>query len=74
MYPLAWCPHLEGMSDPPSSVVVSQPCQECLVDKTKENWLCLICSVILCSRYVNNHMVKHNQNTGHALVLRYVSN
>lgn len=36
-----------------------------------ENWLCLCCKEVLCSRFVNRHMLMHHQQTGHCLALSY---
>jgi len=66
--PLTWCPHLETVSSS-VSVDVSAPCEKCLHEK--ENWLCLCCNAVYCSRYVNNHMVDHGERTGHSMVLSY---
>ena len=37
---------------------MSQACGTC--GNVGENWLCLSCSAVFCSRYVNSHMVDHN--------------
>jgi len=66
--PLTWCPHLETVSDS-IKVDVSAPCEKCL--ETKENWVCLACNAVACSRYAKNHMVDHNQRTEHQMVLSY---
>ncbi|UJR30750.1 hypothetical protein I4U23_018270 [Adineta vaga] len=51
-------------------------CTDC--ESTKENWLCLSCGEIHCSRYVNNHGEGHwlftlltdeQYNTGHCLTI-----
>ena len=71
VYPLAWCPHLESLpSSWPETVSVTAPCAEC--GDCRENWLCLHCNMILCSRYVHSHGLQHSNNTGHTL-LYYVS-
>ncbi|XP_056841838.1 uncharacterized protein LOC108832422 [Raphanus sativus] len=36
-----------------------------------ENWLCLCCKEVLCSRFVNRHMLMHHQQTAHCLALSY---
>ncbi|KAG6414959.1 hypothetical protein SASPL_122357 [Salvia splendens] len=36
-----------------------------------ENWLCLCCKDVLCSRFVNKHMLEHYQQTNHNLALSY---
>ena len=35
------------------------------------NWLCLCCKEVLCSRYVNKHMLQHYQETNHSVALGY---
>ena len=45
-------------------------CAECK-DET-ENWVCLKCGGVFCSRYVNEHMVKHNEaNPDHCVALSF---
>ena len=67
VYPLPWCPHLESLSSAwPETVSVKAPCADC--GDTKENWLCLHCNTILCSRYVNSHGLHHSNNTGTELL------
>ena len=52
------------------SVDVCEPCKECA--HIGENWLCLMCSMVYCSRYVNSHMVAHNaEEPGHMIALSY---
>uniref|UniRef100_A0A0D3E2W3 UBP-type domain-containing protein n=1 Tax=Brassica oleracea var. oleracea TaxID=109376 RepID=A0A0D3E2W3_BRAOL len=36
-----------------------------------ENWLCLCCKEVMCSRFVNRHMLMHHQQTAHCLTLSY---
>jgi NAD-dependent deacetylase sirtuin 2 len=36
-------------------------CQEETCDVTDENWMCLACGKLYCSRYKNGHMAKHCQ-------------
>eukprot|EP01100_Stratorugosa_tubuloviscum_P012374 TRINITY_DN5858_c0_g1_i1.p1 TRINITY_DN5858_c0_g1~~TRINITY_DN5858_c0_g1_i1.p1 ORF type:complete len:437 (+),score=219.18 TRINITY_DN5858_c0_g1_i1:210-1520(+) len=45
------------------------PCSVCN-DRT-ENWICLSCRQIFCSRYVNSHMSEHNQTTQHPIALSF---
>uniref|UniRef100_A0A0E0JAX0 UBP-type domain-containing protein n=1 Tax=Oryza nivara TaxID=4536 RepID=A0A0E0JAX0_ORYNI len=68
------CPHLSAMPaasaddlarvPPPDS-----PCSRC--HHPAENWLCLICKDVLCSRFINKHMLYHYQDTGHCLALSF---
>ncbi|PIA33162.1 hypothetical protein AQUCO_04200135v1 [Aquilegia coerulea] len=36
-----------------------------------ENWLCLCCKDVFCSRFVNKHMLQHYQQRNHCLALSY---
>ncbi|OIV92591.1 hypothetical protein TanjilG_07582 [Lupinus angustifolius] len=38
----------------------STPCNRC--QHPSENWLCLSCKEVLCSRFVNKHMLHHFEN------------
>ncbi|XP_013363619.1 PREDICTED: histone deacetylase 6 isoform X2 [Chinchilla lanigera] len=68
---LPWCPHLVAVHPTPAaSLDVTQPCEDC--GALQENWLCLSCYQVYCSRYVNAHMVRHHEASGHPLVLSYV--
>ncbi|KAF6090566.1 histone deacetylase 6 [Phyllostomus discolor] len=69
--PLLWCPHLVAVCPiPEGGLDVSQPCQEC--GALQENWACLSCYEVYCSRYINAHMLQHHESSGHPLVLSYV--
>ncbi|XP_073456135.1 histone deacetylase 6 isoform X1 [Aquarana catesbeiana] len=68
--PLSWCPHLESVCElPPCGLEVTQPCAACGTDI--ENWVCLTCYVVLCGRYVSQHMMSHGVSSGHNLVLSF---
>lgn len=56
----------EGIIVDTKAGCVSEGCD----DKT-ENWYCLICKAVFCSRYVHGHMVQHNESTSHTLVLSF---
>ncbi|KAJ3697536.1 hypothetical protein LUZ61_001241 [Rhynchospora tenuis] len=45
------------------------PCSRC--EHPAENWLCLSCKEVLCSRFVNKHMLSHHQETAHSLALSF---
>ncbi|XP_052027092.1 histone deacetylase 6 isoform X1 [Apodemus sylvaticus] len=69
--PLSWCPHLMAVCPIPAvGLDVSQPCKTC--GSLQENWVCLTCYQVYCSRYVNGHMVCHHEDSGHPLVLSCV--
>lgn len=64
------CPHVNLLSEVASlHIDVRKPCESC--GNIGENWVCLICSVVMCSRYVKSHMVDHNAQSGHMLVLSF---
>ncbi|XP_061470052.1 histone deacetylase 6 isoform X2 [Rhineura floridana] len=66
--PLPWCPHLDSVLPvPPAGFNVLEACAEC--GSTAENWVCLSCYKICCGRYIKQHMVAHNSESGHPLVL-----
>ncbi|KAF6776594.1 hypothetical protein AHF37_04411, partial [Paragonimus kellicotti] len=48
---------------------VHGPCSRC--DNQTENWVCLTCYSVYCSRYANSHMVEHFSTTRHPLVLSF---
>ncbi|KAL0454300.1 UNVERIFIED_CONTAM: Histone deacetylase 6 [Sesamum latifolium] len=64
------CDHLGSLSSdlihiPPPGT----PCNRC--QHPEENWLCLCCKDVLCSRFVNKHMLEHYQQKHHNLALSY---
>ncbi|XP_020028175.1 protein deacetylase HDAC6 isoform X2 [Castor canadensis] len=69
--PLSWCPHLGAVCPiPEEGLDTAQPCERC--GTFEENWLCLSCYKIYCSRYVSAHMVCHFEASRHPLVLSCV--
>jgi NAD-dependent deacetylase sirtuin 2 len=69
--PKSDCPHiLENVSSSYlAAISVHKPCDVC--KDASENWICFKCGQIFCSRYVNSHMVKHNEETGHSIVASF---
>lgn len=72
--PIKECPHcIPGENIAPieefKDLTVTTPCKDC--GHTKENWVCLKCKVILCSRYVKSHMVQHNEKDHHPIALSF---
>ncbi|XP_038604220.1 histone deacetylase 6 isoform X2 [Tachyglossus aculeatus] len=68
--PLPWCPHLTSVCPVPSGHLdVTRPCQDCGLPL--ENWVCLCCYQVHCGRYINAHMVRHFETSGHPLVLSF---
>ena len=69
--PLEWCPHLgEHVTAPaPAKVDLKTPCGSCANEG--ENWLCLRCHEVFCSRYVNEHMLFHGLEKTHLLSISF---
>lgn len=69
--PKRYCDHVDtGLKPiPEGGLDVIIPCKECA--HVGENWVCLCCYEVHCSRYVNKHMVDHNDQSKHPLALSY---
>ncbi|CAF2038021.1 histone deacetylase 6 [Brassica rapa] len=64
------CDHLNSLSPDLARLPnPDTPCSRC--ENPVENWLCLSCKEVLCSRFVNRHMLMHHQQTAHCLALSY---
>ncbi|XP_024166713.1 histone deacetylase 6 isoform X1 [Rosa chinensis] len=64
------CDHLPSLSS--DLVHIPTPdthCNRC--QHPSENWLCLCCKEVLCSRFVNKHMLQHYQQINHSVALSY---
>ncbi|XP_050997141.1 histone deacetylase 6 [Acomys russatus] len=69
--PLSWCPHLIAVCPiPAAGLDMAQPCMTC--GTHQENWVCLTCYEVYCSRYINAHMIHHHEASTHPLVLSCV--
>ena len=70
--PLPTCPHVREVSKlNPDELEIDIRAKCAVCEHTPENWLCLHCYKVLCSRYVNKHMVDHFNETSHCLTLSY---
>ncbi len=67
--PLTECPHLVEVKPLKEEIDVHRPCKEC--DSKRENWICLTCYHVFCSRFVKSHMVEHYEKTKHSMVLSF---
>ena len=70
--PLLYCPHLEIIKNvllDESKFNVKQPCKKC--NDSTENWICLTCGEIYCSRFVNGHMATHFDQQRHPMTLSF---
>ena len=67
------CPHLDDhlVADAALYMIknIDDPCLQCA--HCQENWICLKCQDIFCSRYVNGHMVEHGATEQHHIVLSF---
>ncbi|KAM3204755.1 histone deacetylase 6 isoform X1 [Capsicum annuum] len=68
--PKSYCDHLDSLSSDLIHIPTPDtPCNRC--QHPVENWLCLCCKEVLCSRFVNKHMIEHYKLTDHSLVLSF---
>lgn len=68
--PFLYCPHVDAVQPVPASGLGSN--QECLqCGALGENWVCLTCYEVHCSRYHSAHMVEHNHLSKHPIALSY---
>ncbi|VDM96858.1 unnamed protein product [Thelazia callipaeda] len=66
--PLPECPHLSEVREvPPEGVNAQAHCSEC--GSALEQWVCLTCYQVNCSRYIEGHAVHHQIRTRHPMVL-----
>ncbi|KAI8147020.1 hypothetical protein BJV82DRAFT_597436 [Fennellomyces sp. T-0311] len=66
--PITTCPHIPTAITP--KAFIGSPCKSC--DETQENWQCLTCDTVRCSRYRHGHMLEHFEQTqDHAVCLSY---
>ncbi|KAK6241175.1 zinc finger protein [Theobroma cacao] len=64
------CDHLASLSSDLAHIPTpNTPCNRC--QHPSENWLCLCCKDVLCSRFVNKHMLEHYKQTTHCIALSY---
>lgn len=77
VYPKTNCPHLlpshidslNWLLEDKKDLILSNSCSEC--QDQSENWFCLECRLISCSREVKGHMAKHNTETSHSIALSF---
>jgi NAD-dependent histone deacetylase SIR2 len=54
-----WINQLHSTFDLLGGNIAKSKCRDC--QDEKENWICMPCGGVFCSRYVNGHMAKHNE-------------
>lgn len=70
VWPLKTCPHVShSMPVPDEGVDIKKACADC--GGMEENWLCLTCYQVGCSRYQKGHMKAHFEAKGHAMALSF---
>jgi NAD-dependent histone deacetylase SIR2 len=71
--PIHECPHCipENILEVSEfkDITVATPCADC--GHTKENWVCLKSKYVGCSRYVESHMVAHNEKFHNPIALSF---
>ncbi|VFQ78270.1 unnamed protein product [Cuscuta campestris] len=69
--PRTSCDHLTSLSQDLAHIPhPATPCSKC--QHPMENWLCLSCKQVFCSRFVNKHMVDHHEQTpNHSVALSF---
>ncbi|KAI3409969.1 Histone deacetylase 6 [Globodera pallida] len=68
--PLLSCPHIDQISAvPEKGLDVQSKCGQC--PNTGENWVCLKCYEVNCSRFVEGHAVTHYETANHPIALSY---
>ena len=69
--PLSWCPHLDSVRKnfKVEEFDIHRKCKTC--DNEGENWICLCCHMVFCSRYVHEHMVIHSTESNHLVALSF---
>ena len=69
--PLTWCPHLETVTKDFDEALfdVQRKCENC--DNVGENWICLVCHRVFCSRYVQEHSLFHSLESEHVVTLSF---
>lgn len=68
------CPHLDDEAATPLVALDALPSCNIWVScadgcRSKENWVCLCCGVVRCSRYVSQHALEHHRQSGHTPAL-----
>jgi len=70
--PLENCEHVSEFvknTDGISEAFRNNSCKGC--NDKSENWYCLTCGDVFCSRYVSGHGVDHYEKTGHAILMSF---
>ena len=71
--PIDECPHCTEENIMPiaefADITIETPCYEC--GHCKENWVCLKSKKVGCSRYVNGHLAKFNEEAKNPIALSF---
>eukprot|EP01114_Cavostelium_apophysatum_P002416 TRINITY_DN1215_c0_g1_i1.p1 TRINITY_DN1215_c0_g1~~TRINITY_DN1215_c0_g1_i1.p1 ORF type:complete len:539 (+),score=149.94 TRINITY_DN1215_c0_g1_i1:59-1618(+) len=70
VYPVS-CAHIKSLLNQPKTgdLKVSGKCDVC--EDASENWCCLTCYKVFCSRFVKGHMKEHAQKENHNLCVSF---
>ncbi|XP_066911375.1 NAD-dependent deacetylase sir2A-like [Clytia hemisphaerica] len=63
------CPHFKNALNTNVHPNTQEKCENC--ENIGENWVCLTCCKVYCSRYVRSHMVQHNTGSRHPVALSF---
>lgn len=74
VFPKSDCPHQSDIKfdqalDYLTKEALLRSCTDC--GGVNENWMCLTCGAVSCSRFCNSHMLKHNETTSHPVALSF---
>ena len=67
--PITNCPHVESLKEIPEKGDTKSACLDC--GNVGENWMCLTCSKVFCSRYVKGDMARHCGRESHPVVVSF---
>ena len=63
------CGHIGSFFEGMAEVSITAPCKVCA--DARENWVCVQCGEVFCSRFVGEHMVRHFEQTAHPIALSF---
>jgi len=66
------CPHVGSVTNDPQEYLGVSLEEKCSTCSSSENWLCLSCQAVECSRYQNSHMLEHHTESLHSIVFSLV--
>jgi len=67
--PINNCPHVDSSLSTLEKIDTAATCSNC--KENKENWICLTCSSVGCSRFQGAHAKQHYETTQHPIALSF---